>query len=52
MVENYISITAKESGERLDALLARSIDGVTLSAAQRPIESGAVTLDSAVPKKD
>ena len=52
MDENYISITAKESGERLDALLARSIDGVTRSAAQRLIESGAVTLDGAVPKKN
>ncbi len=52
MDENYISITAKESGERLDALLARSIDGVTRSAAQRLIESGAVTLGGAVPKKN
>ena len=44
MDENYIIITAKESGERLDALLARSIDGLTRSAAQRLLDSGAVTL--------
>lgn len=52
MDENYISLTAKESGERLDALLARSIDGLTRSAAQRLIDSGAVTLGDMALKKN
>ena len=52
MDENYISLTAKESGERLDALLARSIDGLTRSAAQRLIDSGAVTLGDTALKKN
>lgn len=52
MDENYIIITAKESGERLDALLARSIDGLTRSAAQRLLDSGAVTLGDAALKKN
>lgn len=52
MDENYIFLTAKESGERLDALLARSIDGLTRSAAQRLIDSGAVTLGDMALKKN
>ena len=52
MDENYIIITAKESGERLDALLARSIDGLTRSAAQRLLDSGAVTLGDMALKKN
>ena len=52
MDENYIIITAKESGERLDALLARSIDGLTRSAAQRLLDSGAVTLGDTALKKE
>ena len=52
MDENYIIITAKESGERLDALLARSIDGLTRSAAQRLLDSGAVTLGDTALKKN
>ena len=52
MDENYIIITAKESGERLDALLARSIDGLTRSAAQRMLDSGAVTLGDTALKKN
>ena len=46
-----IVIKAKESGDRLDALLVRSVDGLTRSAAQRLIETGAVTLNGAVLKK-
>ena len=52
MDEYYIIITAKESGERLDALLARSIDGLTRSAAQRLLDSGAVTLGDTALKKN
>ena len=52
MDENYIIITAKESGERLDALLACSIDGLTRSAAQRLLDSGAVTLGDTALKKN
>lgn len=45
-------ITAREGGERLDALLARSVTGLTRSAAQRLIESGSVTLDGVSLKKN
>ena len=37
------SILAPESGERIDALLARSIDGLSRSAAARLLENGCVT---------
>ncbi len=37
------SIIAQESGERIDALLARSIEGLSRSAAARLLESGCVT---------
>ena len=37
-------IEATESAERIDALLARSVEGLTRSAAQRLLEQGAVTL--------
>ena len=43
MEENIIIISAQESGERLDALLARSIEGLSRSAAQRLIDAGLVT---------
>ena len=45
MDEERIIIIAKESGERLDALLARNMDNLTRSAAVRLIEQGYVTLD-------
>ncbi len=45
MDEERIIITAKESGERLDALLAGNMDNLTRSAAVRLIEQGYVTLD-------
>ncbi len=41
------SIFAPESGERIDALLARSIEGLSRSAAARLLESGCVTLGGA-----
>jgi len=44
MDENIISIEARESGERIDALLADILPQLTRSAAQRLIEEGNVTL--------
>ena len=44
MEEEILSIIAEESGERIDALLARMIEGLSRSAAQRLIEQGAVLL--------
>ena len=42
MDDNVIIVRAEESGERLDALLARLLEGFSRSAVQRLIESGAV----------
>jgi len=44
MDEDLIFIEAKESGERIDALLARSIEGFTRSGIQKLIEEGHVLL--------
>ena len=44
MDESLRIITAKESGDRIDALLARSVEGLTRSAAQQLLEDGFVTL--------
>lgn len=52
MDENIIIITAQESGERIDALLARSLGNMTRSAVQRLIEDGAVTVGGAAVKKN
>ena len=52
MDENIINIKAEESGDRIDALLARSISGMTRSAAQRLIDDGAVLLGSRPVKKN
>ncbi|NCC69347.1 MAG: RluA family pseudouridine synthase [Clostridia bacterium] len=41
---NTYTINAQESGERIDALLAREIDEITRSQAARLIEQGYVTL--------
>ena len=38
-------VTAEESGERIDALLARTLEGCSRSAAQRLLEEGRVTLN-------
>ena len=43
MDESLRIITAKESGERIDALLARSVEDLTRSAAQHLLEDGCVT---------
>lgn len=44
-------ITAEESGERIDALLARKLSGLSRSAAQQLLENGCVLKGGAVPKK-
>ena len=44
MDDNVVIVTAEESGERVDALLARHLDGFSRSAAQRLLESGEVLL--------
>ena len=49
---SQITITAQESGERIDALLARSVEGLSRSAAQRLLEDGRVTLDGAALRKN
>ncbi|MBO4793811.1 MAG: RluA family pseudouridine synthase [Deltaproteobacteria bacterium] len=43
MEEEILSISAEESGERIDALLARTLEGLSRSAAQRLLEEGRVT---------
>jgi 23S rRNA pseudouridine1911/1915/1917 synthase len=52
MDENTRFITAEESGDRVDALLARSVPGLTRSAAQRLIAAGFVLLDGGALKKN
>ena len=49
---NIVTITSQESAERIDALLARSIEGLTRSAAQRLLEQGRVTKNGAAVKKN
>ena len=44
MEEEILQITAEESGERIDALLARSVPELSRSAAQRLLEEGRVRL--------
>jgi len=45
-------LTADVSGERLDAFLARRVEGLTRSAAQKLIEAGLVTRDGKPGKKN
>ena len=45
MEEEILSIVAEESGERIDALLARTVDGLSRSAAQRLLDQGLVLLE-------
>ena len=47
-----ILLRADREGERLDQLLARSVDGLTRSAAQRLLEEGLVTLGGVPVKKN
>lgn len=49
---NTYTVIARESGERIDALLAKEIDDLTRSQAVRLIEQGAVTLRCAPIKKN
>ena len=52
MDDNVVIVTAEESGERVDALLARHLEGFSRSAVQRLIESGAVLLGGRPVKKN
>ena len=51
-MDEYITVYASESGERIDALLAHSVEGLSRSAAQRLIESASVLLDGLPVKKN
>ena len=51
-INELITVTAQESGDRVDALLACSIEGLTRSAAQRLIDSGCVLLRGKPVKKN
>lgn len=51
-MSDYIEITAQESGERIDALLSRTVDGLSRSAAQRLLSGGSVTLNGTAVKKN
>lgn len=52
MDEEIITICAKESGERIDALLARLIEGMSRSAAQKLLDEGLVFLAGQPVKKN
>ena len=52
MDENIITVTAQESGERIDALLAHSLTELSRSAIQRLLEEGQVSLDGRPLKKN
>ena len=47
-----VTITAEKAGERIDTLIAESIEGLTRSAAQRLLEDGLVLLDGRSVKKN
>ena len=52
MDDNVVIVTAEESGERVDALLARHLEPLSRSAVQRLIEGGAVLLGGRPVKKN
>ncbi len=52
MDENRIQLYAEESGERIDALLARTFPGLSRSLIQRCMDEGAVTVDGKPAKKN
>lgn len=52
MDDNFIEITAEESGERIDALLTRNLEELSRSAVQRLIEQGGVSLKGRPVKKN
>ena len=47
-----IQISAEESGERIDALLARAFPALSRSLIQRCMEAGAVTVNGRAVKKN
>ena len=47
-----LTLTADQAGERADQFLARSVEGLTRSAAQKLLEQGAVTAGSKALKKN
>lgn len=49
---NTIVLTADQAGERVDAFLARSVEGLTRSAVQRLLEEGAVVTKGKPAKKN
>ena len=51
-INELITVTAQESGDRVDALLACSIENLTRSAAQRLIDDGCVLLRGKPVKKN
>ena len=51
-MDDIIIIRVEESGERIDALLARNGEELSRSAAQRLIEEGLVLVNGKVPKKN
>lgn len=50
--ENVIELTVRESGERIDALLARCVPSLTRSAAARLADAGAVLINGETVKKN
>lgn len=52
MDDIFINVKAEESGERIDALLSRNLDGFSRSQIQKLLEQGAVTLDGKALKKN
>ena len=52
MEDKLLMITAEESGERIDALLARSVENLSRSAAQRLLSEGRVSRNGAPVKKN
>ncbi|MBQ7692026.1 MAG: RluA family pseudouridine synthase [Oscillospiraceae bacterium] len=52
MDEERIQLTAEESGERIDALLARAFPALSRSLIQKCMEAGAVTLNGKPVKKN
>lgn len=51
-LNELITVIAQESGDRVDALLARSIEGLTRNASQRLIDEGCVLLGGKSIKKN
>lgn len=51
-MDESIVITAEESGERIDALLARTVPGLSRNAAQHLLEDGCVLKSGATVKKN